>query len=83
MAGRADDSREGAEVDPLLAAVGARVRAARTAAGLSLVDAARGSGISKDYLWRLEQGRQAVTVKALAGVATALNTAMSDLLTGL
>ncbi len=69
--------------DPITLEVARRVRVARDAAGLSLAEASAAMGITKAYLWRLEDSRQVPTVVALAKVARGLGTTVSDLLAGI
>lgn len=79
-AGDSESVDDGDGTDPLLAAVGARVREAREAAGLIAADGARAAGMTKGYLWRVENGRQNLSIRSLSRVARAFSTTMSALL---
>lgn len=70
-----DDERE-----VLLKAVGGSVAKAREAAGQTLAATAKRAGITKDYLWRLEKGRQTVSILTLAGIAVATGTTVYAIL---
>ena len=86
MNGPADDSgRTGDErqADPLLQAVGVRIRDLRTAAGLTPAAVAEAAGITKAFLWRMEAGRQNMSVRSLSRIALALDTTMSKVLEGI
>lgn len=69
--------------DPLLMAIGLRVRELREAEGMKPAEFARALGISQAALWRLEDGQQNPTLKSLSRLAIALKTSMSALLTGI
>jgi transcriptional regulator with XRE-family HTH domain len=58
-------------VSQYLAELGAEVRKARTAAGLSQTDVSARAGISRDTLSRMERGAP-VDTRSLCAVATAL-----------
>jgi transcriptional regulator with XRE-family HTH domain len=62
--------------------VGAAVRARRRAAGLSLEQLARRSGVSAAMLSEVERGRKNPTVKLAWQVARALACSLSDLIEG-
>lgn len=85
MAEADSDSRErkGAQdPDPLLAAIGKRLREVRTSRHLGVTEAATRAGMKKGHLWRVEAGQHNLSVKVLARLAVALDTTMSDLLAG-
>ena len=66
---------------PILKEIGARIRAARQAAGLSQEDAAHRAGIGAKRWQQLEYGHVNVTVRTLVRVATACRTDFWKLLT--
>lgn len=68
---------------PLLAALGARVRARRAALGWSIADLARRSGLSARFLADLEHGAGNISVLRLSEVATALGVSLAALVGGL
>lgn len=68
---------------PLLAQVGARVRAARDEAGLSRRELAVLSGLSERFLAQLEGGTGNISLVRFAAVADALGTSPAELLGGL
>lgn len=68
---------------PLLVALGARVRARRSALGWSIADLARRSGISARFLADLEHGAGNISVLRLSEVATALGVSLAALIGGL
>jgi transcriptional regulator with XRE-family HTH domain len=59
---------------PVLDEIGARIRAARQAAGLSQEDAAHRAGIGAKRWQQLEYGNVNVTVRTLVRVAAACKT---------
>ena len=65
-------------VDPL--AVGARVKALRDAAGLSLRDLAERSGVSAPMLSQVERGETSPTLTVAARIASGLELRLSQLL---
>ena len=67
---RTDGDRKGDEA--FLARLGARVRAARAARGMTRKILARDSGVSERYLAQLEAGRGNVSVLVLQRVADAM-----------
>ncbi len=77
-----DDSRDGGGADPLLTALGRRVRELREAADMSMGDLARAAGISQGYVYKMETGKQNASVRSLSRLAIALSTTISDLLAG-
>ncbi|MCQ3812575.1 MAG: helix-turn-helix domain-containing protein [Acidimicrobiia bacterium] len=60
--------------------LGARLRARRTALGLTLAQVADKSGLSLPYVSNLERGRGNPTLEALRSVAKALQQSVSDIL---
>ncbi|NLP82640.1 helix-turn-helix domain-containing protein [Microbacterium sp. CFH 90308] len=60
--------------------VGHRVRAARTAAGLTVRELARRIGVSASHVSQVERGLGAFSVPALYSVASELGVSMNDLL---
>ncbi|HTW99012.1 MAG TPA: cupin domain-containing protein [Acidimicrobiales bacterium] len=71
-----DVSRIGVDI----AEVGAALRAARTAQGLSLRVVANRSGLSYGYLSQVERGISSVGLTSLASIARALGMELKDLL---
>jgi XRE family transcriptional regulator, aerobic/anaerobic benzoate catabolism transcriptional regulator len=71
-------ARDGAA--PLLTALAGRVRALRTARRLTLQQLARRASLSPRFLVQLEQGAANISVRKLAGLATALGTTPAALL---
>jgi XRE family aerobic/anaerobic benzoate catabolism transcriptional regulator len=69
--------------DPLLAMVGARVRAAREQLGQSRRELATSSGLSERFLAQLETGTGNISLSRFAAVAAALGTSPAELLAGL
>lgn len=64
------------------AEVGARVRAARLAAGMSLEELGRLCGAGKATLSRIERGLEQVQLSRLSAIAKALGTSRARLLLG-
>lgn len=60
--------------------LGSRIRARRTALGLTLAEVAERAGLSLPYVSNLERGRGNPTLDALRSVAAALQQSVSDLL---
>lgn len=77
----ANDRKEGSE--PLLQAVGVRIRDLRIASGHSQQSFSEAAGMSNNYAWRVEAGRQNLNLKTLSRIAIALDVTMSDLLMGI
>ncbi len=69
-------------VEPILEALGARVRGHRTSRGWTLRQLASASGVSERFLSDLEAGRANISVVRLCDVARALQTAAGRLLEG-
>ena len=68
--------------DLLLATLGRRARALRTAKQLTLREVAERSGLSARFLVQIESGEANVSVRKLAALARALGTTPADLLSG-
>lgn len=80
----ADDEEKGPKHrDPLLVAVGARVRELRLAKGLAPVTFAAAANFSLPYLWRLEGGLQNLNLRSISRIALALGEPMTALLEGI
>lgn len=60
--------------------LGDRIRARRTAMGLTLAEVAEAAGLSLPYVSNLERGRGNPTLDALQSVATALQQTVAELL---
>jgi ribosome-binding protein aMBF1 (putative translation factor) len=83
MGGNANDSanppRWSAEEHAILSSLGARVRGARKARGLSIAAAAAATGLDASYLGELERGRRNASILTLARLAKALGTRVENL----
>src|SRR6185295_7500237 len=66
--------------DVLLAALAGRVRALRSARGLTLQQLSRQARLSARFLLQVEQGATNISVRKLAGLAAALDTTPAALL---
>ncbi|MFC5063134.1 helix-turn-helix domain-containing protein [Actinomycetospora atypica] len=64
---------------PVLDGVGPRLRALRTARGITLTDLAESTGISLSTLSRLESGRRKPTLELLLPLARAFGVALDEL----
>ena len=62
--------------------MGTRIRARRTALGMTLAQVAEESGLSLPYVSNLERGRGNPTIEALRSIAGALQQPVADLLGG-
>ena len=80
MPGRRRGEKAGPEA--ILAHLGGRVRARRSALGFTLVELSTRSGLSPRFLSDVETGRANISVLNLQAVARALGLTSSDLLTG-
>lgn len=78
-----DTDSEGKARDPLLQAVGGRIKALREERRMAPADFARAAGFSLPYLWRLEGGQQNVSLRTISRVALALEVEMAALLQGI
>jgi len=70
-------------MDTLLIDIGSRLRARRTALGLTQADLARAAGVSPRFLVQLEGGSGNISVQRLAEVCQALDTRLDELFRGL
>ena len=68
--------------EPLLTAVGLRIKELRLASGHSQQSFAEAAGMSNNYAWRVESGRQNLNLKTLSRISIALGVTMADLLNG-
>jgi transcriptional regulator with XRE-family HTH domain len=64
----------------ILKQIGARIKEARTTAGLSQQAVADAAGINREYLSRVERGTENVSILTLARIAEALDTPIRNLL---
>ena len=69
--------------EPLLQAVGLRIRQLRIETGHSQQSFSEAAGMSNNYAWRVEAGRQNLNLKTLSRIAFALGVSMSELLNGI
>lgn len=67
-------------VDPLLWTLGRRLKALRAEAKLSQLELAIAAGMRKQFLHRVENGRQNVSTKTLWRLAEALDIPLASLL---
>jgi transcriptional regulator with XRE-family HTH domain len=67
------------EFDPFLTAVGAEVRRARAARGLSQEQLAERAGIHRNYVGLIERGERNVTLGVVVEVAEALGITLAQL----
>ena len=63
-------------------AVGARIRDARSAAGLTLRELSQATGLSQPFLSRLERGQVSASIANLLQIGRALGLSMAELLEG-
>lgn len=66
----------------LQVSVGARIRDVRTALKVGQAECARGAGIDKSSLFRIEKGDQNLTLDTLGRIALSLEVSMDELLIG-
>ncbi len=67
-------------LDPLSVALGRRIASIRSERlGVSPKQLAQRMGVSAAYLWRVEDGRQNLSLRNLARIAKALDVTLSDL----
>lgn len=64
-------------------AIGARIAQLRAQRGLRAVELAHAAGLATPYVWRVEHGRQNMTVRTLDKIAGALGVSLSELLAGI
>lgn len=67
----------------MYAAAGARIRALRLASGLSQEEFAAAAQMNPKFLWRVEAGRQNLSLRTLARVSRTLGVSISELLRGI
>lgn len=67
---------------PEKVALGARIRAARKARGLSVAELAEAVGLFRNHVYLLEQGRYAPSARSTPKLAEALGVTVEWLLTG-
>jgi len=70
------------DTEPLVRALGARVRRLRRARGLTLTRLAAAAGLSHPFLSKLERGLASPSMASLAQIARALGTSQLELLAG-
>lgn len=68
--------------DRLQKALGDRIREVRTKAGLLQGELAQRAGMSEPLVWRIENGRQNVSLRTLGRLAIGLDCAISELFKG-
>ena len=68
--------------EPLVLALGARVRRLRRARGLTLAGLASAAGLSHPFLSKIERGLASPSMASLAQIARALGTSQLELLAG-
>jgi transcriptional regulator with XRE-family HTH domain len=71
-----------ANTDSTASTLGARLRAARRARGLSLAEAAKVSGISSSFLGLVERGQNDITLGRLLRLAEVYGVGITDLVPG-
>lgn len=64
-------------------AVGARVRELRAAAGMTQDALAAATSMNPDFVWRVEAGRQNLSLKTIGRLALALNVPLTALFDGI
>ena len=78
-AGGSSHGTDGDALDPVLEAIGPRLRETRTARGLTLAEVAEQMGASVSTLSRLESGRRRPTLDLLIALARIYRVALDDL----
>ena len=68
---------------PLSLALGRRVIDLRGRDGLTLDQLAKRAGMDRNYLWRIEEGRQNLSFRNVARLAKALGVTLSELVDGI
>lgn len=63
-----------------LAKLGAAVRAAREAKGLTIEGLAAASGVERAHVWKVEMGKRNVSVLNLAALAEGLGMTMAEMM---
>ena len=66
-----------------LRVLGENIRAVRRAEGMEVEDLAEAVGVSQEYIQRLEEGEEEVTLGLLVEVAKALKSSVCDLTAGI
>lgn len=69
-------------LDPLYSAVGQRVTALREQRGIKPAQLAELASMDANYLWRIEAGRQNLSLRNVARLAKALGVTLAVLLEG-
>src|SRR4051812_18258799 len=69
-----------AEPDPLLQAIGSRIREARKRAGLTGPQLAEAIGTNKTWIYSIEEGRQNVTIQGLRRLLRALGLEIQEIM---
>lgn len=67
----------------LYKAVGSRIAGLRQAAGMSQREFARYLDVKQNYIWRVEDGQQNLSLRNLARIAAGLRVPIADLLVGI
>lgn len=70
------------DADPLLWALGRRIRTLRNQVGISQLELAGAAGMRKQFLNRVENGRQNPNVRTLSRIAFALRLPLATLFEG-
>lgn len=70
-------------LDPLFVAVGQRVTTLREQRGLKPTQLAEAASMDPNYLWRIEAGRQNLSLRNVARLAKALGITLAQLLDGI
>lgn len=76
------DREDGPEADDISGIFGARVRALREQAGMTLQDFSLRSGVSRAMLSKVERGEKSPTIGIAASISKALNTSLTYLTSG-
>lgn len=74
-----EENQAPAQSDPLAHAVGARITRLREERELSSSELARLTVMDVNYLWRIEAGRQNLSLRNVARLAKALGVTLSEL----
>jgi transcriptional regulator with XRE-family HTH domain len=69
--------------DDVQVVVGERIAALRKSMGLTQDQLAERAGVNRVHLYRLETGRQSMTLRTLQIIAEALDVKISDIVAGL
>jgi transcriptional regulator with XRE-family HTH domain len=68
--------------DPLLVAIGARIKQIRADIGMTQKDLGDRAGVSPAYIYMVETGGQNITITVMVRLARALGTSIEELLAG-